>query len=87
MLSRENRTEWWERSFILNLLVTYQLNYQLLSSDNSFVSVHLDLTVVNHSVMGVIKLGKHVPITLGVASLGVVLRRVYKLTKEAKLYP
>jgi hypothetical protein len=47
VLSRENRTEWWRRSFILNLLVTYQLNYQLLSSDNSFVSVPLDLTVVN----------------------------------------
>ena len=80
MLSRENRTEWWERSFILNLLVTYQLDYQLLSSDNSFVSVPLDLTVVNHSVMGISELGKHVPmiITHGIASLGVVLGRDYK---------
>jgi len=87
VLSRENRTEWWRRSFILNLLVTYQLNYQLLSSDNSFVSVPLDLTVVNHSVMDISELGKHVPmiITHGIASTGVVLGRVYKTLQGSQV--
>ena len=48
--------------------------------------VTLDLDKINHSVMGIIELGKHVSIiTQGIASLGEVLRRVYKLTKETQV--
>ena len=47
---------------------------KLFSELNLLVlSAHLGMTLVNHSVMGISELSKHVPITPGIASMDVVL--------------
>ena len=62
----------------LNLLVlSNNLPLKVVSSSPQTIVLSVPhMTAVNHSVMGISELGKHVPITPGIASLGVVLGRV-----------